>query len=778
LHNLFRGAIITAENIPIEPGLVIQARKMNSFKANFPRKVLFNNKKIIMKKINFLLTILFVPFVFFGQSNDSISIKKILDEVSVNAIRAKTNTPIAFTNLNKQQIEKSNLGQDLPFLISSTPSVVTTSDAGAGIGYTGFRIRGTDPSRINVTINGIPLNDSESQGVWWVNMPDFASSLENIQIQRGVGSSTNGAAAFGASINLQTIGLNTKAYAITNNSIGSYNTLKNNIEFGSGLINNKFAFDARLSRISSDGYIDRATSDLKSLYVQGTYFDDNSTLKGIIFSGNERTYQAWDGVPLIYLDSNRTFNSLTYENEVDNYAQTHYQLHYSKNLNQKTTLNIAGHFTHGEGYYEQEKLNQNLLDYNLSNIILTNDTITSTDLIRRKWLNNDFGGITFSVKHLKENLNLIFGGAANKYSGQHYGNIIWAEYASNGDYNHEYYRNIATKFDNNIYLKSNYKASNNTSVFLDLQLRSLNYEFNGSDISGDLDRQEVNLEFFNPKFGLSHYLNKNQLFYASYAVANKEPNRADYVESSPNSRPVHETLFDTEIGYKYQDKWLMFNLNFYYMDYDNQLIKTGEINDVGYFTSKNVKNSFRKGVEIESSYIFNNKLSLSGNLTISENKLDTLVQYVDNWDTGDQNQVVHENTDLAFSPNLTWAANINYKYNKNTNFLLNTKYVGNQYIDNTSSEKRMLESYMISNFQIDYHFKSSIFTKAKISFLVNNLFDIEYVNNAWIYRYISDSSDPREYDDYTTQGDGNIYDKAGYFPQATRNYLLGLTLGF
>jgi iron complex outermembrane receptor protein len=751
---------------------------MNSFKANFPRKVLFNNKKIIMKKINFLLTILFVPFVFFGQSNDSISIKKILDEVSVNAIRAKTNTPIAFTNLNKQQIEKSNLGQDLPFLISSTPSVVTTSDAGAGIGYTGFRIRGTDPSRINVTINGIPLNDSESQGVWWVNMPDFASSLENIQIQRGVGSSTNGAAAFGASINLQTIGLNTKAYAITNNSIGSYNTLKNNIEFGSGLINNKFAFDARLSRISSDGYIDRATSNLKSLYVQGTYFDDNSTLKGIIFSGNERTYQAWDGVPLIYLDSNRTFNSLTYENEVDNYAQTHYQLHYSKNLNQKTTLNIAGHFTHGEGYYEQEKLDQALLDYNLSNIILTDDTITSTDLIRRKWLNNDFGGITFSVKHLKENLNLIFGGAANKYSGQHYGNIIWAEYASNGDYNHEYYRNIATKFDNNIYLKSNYKASNNTSVFLDLQLRSLNYEFNGSDISGDLDRQEVNLEFFNPKFGLSHYLNKNQLFYASYAVANKEPNRADYVESSPNSRPVHETLFDTEIGYKYQDKWLMFNLNFYYMDYDNQLIKTGEINDVGYFTSKNVKNSFRKGVEIESSYIFNNKLSLSGNLTISENKLDTLVQYVDNWDTGDQNQVVHENTDLAFSPNLTWAANINYKYNKNTNFLLNTKYVGNQYIDNTSSEKRMLESYMISNFQIDYHIKSSIFTKAKISFLVNNLFDIEYVNNAWIYRYISDSSDPREYDDYTTKGDGNIYDMAGYFPQATRNYLLGLTLGF
>jgi len=731
-----------------------------------------------MKKINFLLIILFIPSVFFGQSNDSISIKKILDEVSVNAIRAKTNTPVAFTNLNKQQIEKSNLGQDLPFLISLTPSVVTTSDAGAGIGYTGFRIRGTDPSRINVTINGIPLNDSESQGVWWVNMPDFASSLENIQIQRGVGSSTNGAAAFGASINLQTIGLNTKAYAITNNSVGSYNTLKNNIEFGSGLIDNKFTFDARLSRISSEGYIDRATSDLKSLYIQGTYFDKNSTLKGIIFSGNERTYQAWNGVPLIYLDSNRTFNSYTYENEVDNYAQTHYQLHYSKNLNQKTTLNVAGHFTHGEGYYEQEKLNQDLLDYNLSNIILTNDTITSTDLIRRKWLNNDFGGITFSLKHVKENLNLIFGGAANKYSGQHYGNIIWAEYASNGNYNHEYYRNIATKFDNNIYLKSNYKASNNTSAFIDLQLRTLNYEFNGSDIGGDISRQEVNLEFFNPKFGLSHYLNKNQLFYASYAVANKEPNRADYVESSPNSRPVHETLFDTEIGYKYQDKWLMFNLNFYYMDYDNQLIKTGEINDVGYFTSKNVKSSFRRGLEAEGAYMINKNFKVSGNLTISENKVDTFTQYVDNWDTWGQSQIFHKNTDLAFSPNIVWAAQADYKLNERTTVIFNSKYVGEQYIDNTSSKERMLDDYLVSNLQIDYNLLSKLFKNAKISFLVNNLFDIEYVSNAWIYRYISNSFDPREGDDYTSLASDGIYDMAGYFPQAKRNYLLGLTLEF
>ena len=326
-----------------------------------------------MKNINFLTIILIIPTLLHAQL-DSITIKKNLAEVNVNAIKASKNTPIAFTNVKKEEIQKSNLGQDLPTLISLTPSIVTTSDAGSGIGYSGFRIRGTDPSRINVTINGIPLNDSESQGVWWVNMPDFASSLDNIQIQRGVGTSTNGAAAFGASINLKTIGINKKAYAKTNNSIGSYNTLKNNVELGTGLINNNFSFDTRLSRINSDGYIDRASSDLKSLYLQGTFVDETSVIKGIIFTGNERTFQAWNGVPLIYLDTNRTFNSYTYENEVDNYSQTHYQLHYTKNISSKTNYSLAGHYTHGEGYYEQEKLDQNLTDYNLSNIIIGNDT--------------------------------------------------------------------------------------------------------------------------------------------------------------------------------------------------------------------------------------------------------------------------------------------------------------------------------------------------------------------------------------------------------------------
>ena len=732
----------------------------------------------MFKKIQILLILNFFALNIIAQESDSITFKKNLDEVSVNALRANEKTPMAFTNISKSEIKKSNLGQDLTYLISLTPSVVTTSDAGAGIGYTGLRVRGTDPSRINVTINGIPINDSESQGVWWVNMPDFASSLDNIQIQRGVGTSTNGAAAFGASINLKTMGLNQKAYTITNNSVGSFNTLKNNIEFGSGLLNNKFTFDGRLSKISSDGYIDRASSDLKSLYLQGAYFGKKSVLKAIVFSGQERTYQAWNGVPQRYLDTNRTFNSYTYENEVDNYNQTHYQLHYNEQLNSKTNIHLATHYTHGEGYYENEKLNQDLADYGLSNVLIGNDTISSTDLVRRKWLNNDFGGITYSINHKNDFINLVIGGANNVYSGQHYGNVIWAQYMSNGLFNHEYYKNIATKYDNNLFIKSNFQASEKTSLFLDLQSRNIEYEFNGSDIEGNSGTQEVSLEFFNPKFGLSHKMNEEQLFYGSFAVANKEPNRSDYVESSPNSRPLHETLYDTEIGFKYSTSDFRFNANAYIMNYDNQLIKTGEINDVGYFTSENVKSSFRRGIELEGSVLLSKKLAWAANMTLSENKIDTFIQYIDSWDTGGQEEVIYTNTDLAFSPSIIWASQLTYNFEDNLSLDFITKYVGEQFIDNSSSNDRKLDDYLVNNLRVTYDLKSKIFNYARISLQINNLFDEEYVSNAWIYRFVSDGYDPSEDDHYVTQGSDGGYNMAGYFPEATRNYLVGLTLGF
>ncbi len=718
-----------------------------------------------------------MPIIALSQQ-DSVIIKKELEEVNVNALRANKKTPVAYTNINKLEIEENNLGQDLPYIISLTPSLVTTSDAGAGIGYTSFRIRGSDPTRINVTINGIPLNDSESQGVWWVNMPDFSSSIENIQIQRGVGTSTNGSSAFGASINLKTDKFKAKPYVLTNNTVGSFSTMKNNIEFGSGLINNKFAFDARLSKIKSEGYIDRATSDLQSLYLQAGYFNNNSVLKGIIFTGKERTYQAWNGVPLNYLDTNRTYNIYTYENEVDNYQQTHYQLHYNKQISDKTNINLSTHYTHGEGYYEQEKMDEQFLDYGLNNLIIGQDTITTTDLIRRKWLNNDFGGVVFSIHQKLNNLNLILGGGMNKYSGQHYGNIIWSKYASNGIYDYQYYWNKGEKYDRNLYAKVDYRLNSKTNIMIDLQQRRIMYLFEGYDEEGITTEQEVTLDFFNPKFGIFHNLNSTQAIYASFAVGNKEPNRNDYVESTPTSRPIHETLYDTEIGYKHSGEKIYLGFNLYHMNYKNQLVLTGQINDVGAYTRKNIDESFRQGIEMETSYKFNDKIIFNGNITLSENKIEQFTEYIDNWDTWGQETVIHENTDLAFSPKIIWASKLDYQLNKSTAINFISKYVGEQFIDNTSSEDRKLNDYLVNHLQITYLWKNKIFRTSKIKFRINNILNNEYVSNAWVYRFISDQWDPRDSDPYVNKDSERGYNMAGYFPEATRNYLISLTLGF
>ena len=733
----------------------------------------------MFNKKSWISVLLIIPFIGVSQEpTDSVRIKKILNEVNVNALRAKEKNPFAFTNVNQKEIEKANLGQDLTYIISLTPSVVTTSDAGAGIGYTSFRVRGSDPTRINVTINGIPLNDSESQGVWWVNMPDLSSSVENIQIQRGVGTSTNGAAAFGASINLKTDEIRKDAHLLTNNTLGSFATLKNNIEFGTGLINNKFSFEGCLSRILSDGYIDRATSNLKSLYLQGAYFGKSSIIKALMFTGYERTYQAWYGVPLNYLENNRTYNPYTYDNEVDNYEQIHYQLHYSKKMSKTINYNIAAHYTHGEGYYEQEKLGEELTNYNLENIILNNDTITSSDLIRRKWLNNDFGGLTLSLTNKIGSLDLILGGATNRYSGQHYGNIIWAKYASNADFNHQYYWNKAEKWDHNFYAKANYKYNNATNLYADLQIRKIDYTFVGYDEDGSSAKQKVSLASFNPKFGVYHDLNKNQFMYVSFAVANKEPNRNDYVESTPNSRPENETLYDTEVGYKQNGNKLSLGINIYQMNYKNQLVITGQINDVGAYTRTNIDKSFRRGIELDGILSLGNKIKWSGNITLSQNKITNYTAYIDNWDNGEQIKVEYKNTDLAFSPSIIWASQFNLKLNDKIHIDFISKYVGEQFIDNTSSEDRMLDYYLVNNLRIFYKWNSNIFKTTTLILQVNNLLNNKYVSNAWVYRFISDNWDPRDSDPYVNIDSKKGYNQAAYFPEATRNYLLGFTLEF
>ena len=747
-------------------------------------------KKMFNKKLSIaILTAL--PIIGFAQQKDTIPINQILEEVNVKSTIALEKTPMAFTNISEKEIEKTNLGQDLPYLISLTPSVVSSSDAGAGIGYTYMTIRGTEASRINVTINGIPLNDSESQGVWWVNMPDFTSSVSNIQIQRGVGTSTNGGSAFGATVNLQTDGLRKDKYLTTSNSVGSFNSIKNNIEFGTGLLNGKFTLDGRLSQITSDGFIDRASSDLKSFYFAGGYYGETSILKAIVFSGQERTYQAWYGVPQQYSDSLPTFNPYNYEDEVDDYSQTHFQLHYSKQFSTKTYVNVATHYTKGGGFYEQYIgtehnsilyngdyiFGQNTLSYyGLENVIVDGDTTSVSNLVRRKWLDNDFYGTTFSLHHSTNKLNLILGGAANTYVGQHFGKVISTDI--HGELDHEYYRNEATKKDANIYLKGDYKLTQKINLFADLQTRFVAYNFQGLNVNGENSDQTVNLRFFNPKYGLFYSLSNNSSFYASYSEGKREPNRNDYVESSPNSRPTPETLLDTEIGYKYNSKNMVFGINLYNMDYKNQLVNTGEINDVGSSVHSNIDESYRRGIELEAAVKISGKLRWSGNLTLSDNKIVSHDEYIDNWDTWGVDSINYQNTDISFSPNIIAASQFHYSVSDKLNASLVTKHVGTQYIDNSQSTERMLDAYTLNNLVFSYQLDFKKVKDARITLLVNNIFDQKYTNRAWIYRFVSEGMDPRGDSNPYTQADSDGYNMTGYFPQATRNYMLGVSLGF
>ncbi|MFC2111081.1 TonB-dependent receptor [Bacteroidota bacterium] len=687
----------------------------------------------------------------------------IQDEVIITATRAGEKTPTAFTNISKIEISEMNLGQDIPILLDATPSVITTSDAGTGIGYTGIRIRGTDMTRINITVNGIPLNDAESHGVYWVNMPDFASSIDDIQIQRGVGTSTNGAAAFGASINIQTLKLNAKPYAEINNSFGSFNTLKHTVSVGTGLLDGKWAIDGRLSKLSTDGYVDRAFSDLKSFYISGSYYAKKSMLKLNIFSGKEYTYQAWNGIPKDSLETNRTYNSYTYENETDNYQQDHYQLHYSYQINRFLNLNSALHYTKGSGYYEQFKDGRSFSDYKLNDFIIGGDTITETDLIQQKWLDNDFYGITYSLNYDKKKIRSSLGGAWNKYDGDHFGKVIWAKSASNSEINHQWYFNNGLKTDFNVFVKVNYQIMEKLSLYVDIQHRQINY-----DIKGDHDdlrdlTQNHTYSFINPKAGIFYEINEKHNAFVSYAVGNREPSRGSFRDADPNKVPTEETLYDYELGYNFNLSKFILNCNFYYMDYKDQLVLTGKINSVGDPIMTNVPESYRLGIEVSAAFKITDKLMWNVNTTYSENKIKNFTEYVDNWDSWSQESKELGKTDIAFSPKIIANSQLSYKLIKNFNISFATKYVDKQFIDNTSNNNRKLDSYIVNNLRLNYSFKTKLFKEVGLNFMLNNIFNEEYESNAWVYRYTSD---------------GQEYALDGYFPQAGINILFGLNLKF
>jgi len=713
--------------------------------------------------------------------------------ITVKATRAGDNAPITYSNLEKEEIERNNLGQDVPYLLRWTPSTVVTSDAGTGIGYTGIRIRGTDPSRINVTINGVPLNDSESQGVFWVDLPDFASTTDNIQIQRGVGTSTNGPAAFGATINLNTSTLNTEAYGQLSGSIGSFNTRKANISFGSGLINDHFTFDGRISRIDSDGFINRANADLESYYLSGAYVNDKSSLRFNVFSGHEVTYQAWNGVPAQYIDDDnlRTYNSAgidrpgsPHDNEVDDYQQNHYQLLYNNQISRNVDLSLVGNYTLGQGFFELYKGGADFEKYKLDPIEMGDETITSSDLIERRWLDNDFyfGSAALNFSSDDQQLQLSVGTGYSLYKGDHFGEVIWARTASSSELKHRYYENEGIKNDFNIFGKATYQLAPTLIGFLDLQYRKVDYEFEGFNNDGNAVTQTADFNFFNPKIGLSYVPNPSTTIYGYFGVANKEPNRSDFTDTSPNSRPVHETLYDTEFGVKKAWKNAAIEANAYYMAYDNQLVLTGQINDVGEYTRVNVPESYRLGVELVGGVNVTKNFDVNASVTLSDNKIKSFNEFVDNWDTWGQETIQHEDTDLAFSPNAIVNTDLRYEFfptgKQQFNISLLSKYVGKQFIDNTSNDNTALDSYFFSDLRLGYAIKTNFVKEIGFTFLVRNIFDAKFSTNAWTYRYISEGYDGRPDDPHTRLEQGNTYNLTGFYPQAGRNFLLGMSIKF
>ncbi len=669
---------------------------------------------------------------------------KTLEEIVVNGTRANENSATAYTTLSKEDLQKNNFGQDLPYVLDQLPSVVTTSDAGTGVGYTGIRIRGSDNSRVNVTINGIPVNDAESQGTYWVDLPDVVSSTDNIQVQRGAGTSTNGAGAFGGSINMQTDGVQTKPYGEIMSSGGSFNTFRTTMKGGTGLLNNGWAFDARLSRMNSNGYIDRGSSDLRSWYLSGGWYGKNVSVKAIAFSGTEKTYQCWYGVPEDSLKTgNRTFNAAGlyydatgavhyYDNETDNYQQDYYQLHCLARATDNWTFNAALHATKGKGYYEEFRQADLLSSYGL-------DTgSASTDLVRRLYLDNWFYGITYGAHYdSHKKTELLIGGATNNYEGQHYNEIVWAQHLPVGTPSvYRYESQYARKLDANIFARMNYQATEKINLFADLQFRMVNYHFTGPDTLGNLLPSNAKLNFFNPKAGATFRVNdKNQVYY-SFSTAHKEPNRDDYVNSSINSRPLAEILYDNEAGWKFNSNKLLIGVNLYYMNYINQLVLTGKVNDVGAYTRVNVPNSYRAGIELEAGYKICKSLSFAANATYSRNKIKNYLEYLDDYDNGGQVINIYTNTDIAFSPSIISAASLTYKCEKGFSATLTEKYVGQQYLDNTSSDSRKLDAYAITNLRLSYAFKPKFFKEITTSILINNLFNTKYSSNGYSYGYI------------------------------------------
>lgn len=697
------------------------------------------------------------------------------DEVIISAIRATDESPTTYTIMNQTEIKKKNTGKDLPYILKSTPSTVVSSDAGSGIGYTGLRIRGTDLTGINVTLNGVPVNDGESHSVYFVDLPDLASSINDVQIQRGVGTSTNGAASFGASININTGDNHISPFAELSSGYGSFNTLKNTISFGSGMLKNNWSFNGRLSSITSDGYVDRASSNLKSAFLSGSYVGKNNIFKAMIILGDEKTYQSWYGIPKDSLETNRTYNPAGemyaqdgsfigyYDNQTDNYTQNYYQLHYAHQINNKLNFVSSAFLTTGKGYYESYKNDKKFADYGIPDTIIGGDTISRSNLIQQKWLDNKYYGINLSINYNTEKLKLNIGGGWSYYDGDHYGKVIWSQVANVYQRDKDWYFNTGTKSDLNFFAKANYSLTKKLNLYGDLQYRTIDYKIDGThDDLGDLT-QEHKFNFFNPKAGIFYKLNNKQNLYFSVGVANREPNRSIYRDADTSQTISPERLIDFELGYKFQTSSIYAEANLFYMDYKDQFVMTGKINNVGTAIMTNVPESYRAGIELVAGAIFLKIIDWNINATFSQNKIENFTAYIDNWTTWGQEKEEIGTTDISFSPNTILSSDLSITPVKNLKFSLFSKYVSRQYIDNTSNSQRSLDPYFVNNFNIYYTIETSFIKQIDLMLSLNNVFNEKYESNAWVYRYYNDDVE---------------YEMNGYFPQAGFNFMFGVNLKF
>jgi len=730
----------------------------NITKGNYALKVSsigYNNYKanITVQQNKTILTITLTSFQLF------------LQPLEVKAVRASSLAPFAKTNLGKEEIAKNNLGQDLPYLLNQTPSMVVSSDAGNGVGYTYMHIRGSDATRINVTLNGIPYNDAESQGTYFVDLPDFSSSVNSIQIQRGVGTSSNGTGAFGATINLSTNEFNEKPYTEINNSYGSFQTWKNTIKVGSGLIENHFTIDARLSNISSAGYIDRATSQLNSFALSAAYINKKTSVRFNIFSGKEKTYQAWDGVPEDSLATHRTYNpagtekpGTPYDNETDNYKQDHYQLFINHAINSRWNFNTAVFLSYGRGYYQEYKANQDFSDYGLPSIVVGNILHDTTDLIRQRWLDNYFWGQIASLQYKGQHNEFTIGGGWTRYQGTHYEDVVWTQYGNTNNY--QAYNFPALKTNENVYVKWQHEFTKHLHSFIDLQYQQVYHRMNGFEGPGN---STLNIgrsfNFVNPKAGITYNLNGWQSFF-SYSLGQKEPNRDDF-QASLSTQPTAEMLHDFELGIEKKNNKFLFAATIYYMLYKDQLVLTGAINDVGSYTRINIPHSYRAGIELQGGYTFNNWLNANTNLTVSKNKIKDFTEYLDNWDNGLQNAYDHHNTDISFSPAIISGTTINLLPLKNLGISLISKYVSKQYLDNAQNNNRIIRAYFVEDAKATYTIKNKLFKEVNLIAQINNVFNKLYEPNGWSYAYINNNS-------ITTQ--------KSYFPMAGTNFMFALNI--